>query len=951
MKKCKLIFLPLFCLLLAGCGNSSQPGGDTPGGGETPAVVNDASLSLAENSMRVDETFTLNVLNIPKGVTPSWSKEGNAITYETNTAKTSAVVTAVEVGNATIKVVVGEKNLTCEITVSDSPVQRTPLETPVLTVNADKNGLTWGAVEGAEGYLIQINDGEIMPQTNIGYLFSQTAGTYSVKVTTKADIAEYNSVPAVYDYETKIASVGELSFVNNNAITAASYVGIGLEAKLGSGEYAPVNNQTLNVTADGTYTFHAKGGYDEVKNFFYVEGADAVKEIEVVRLVKLSAPVVDVNDDENGLVWEAVSGAVNYSIKVNEEPATLSENCKYAFATEAGNYHVEIIAKASVAEFDSDKVEFDYEVKLSSLGALSFSNNKVTWASVEGFGVEAKVGDGNYFDVEPTGLEVYYNYGGNYTFHAIGGFDPDDSVYYVDTDDSTKTINIVPEKVIVEDGHDTNNTDLMDRYYVEKYGSNGWEPTANPKIYLDSAINEGITPGRCARIHYWANSIAYRYSQEIRFVKSYDTVSFFAKGSGDDTYIIVRLIVTKQLSFHGISLTGVSMTFRVNDPSINWTKHTFDIDDDSVQINYGGQNYTPSKIIEVLNSVAGVELTSVGELLQYFDTCAFIVSGSTTNGAERDVYVDEVVFSNDHGETEHKEYVPEPVLKEKYSMTTDAVHGQIKVIDNEHAEATILKDGAAATIPVTLAMDENKLTVTSVVPDNDFVLVVSSIDAGASWTYISCTGTLAPAMANAKFGELLVLDDFTSYSSTGVGYDKTHTIDQISGLRANYYCDYYDQFNTDGVQSPVGGSNWWLMGSDNYLNYVSTGCFDSGSATLRSSTSYRNMRYMSIALAGEATPFAKGFKTMSFMVKGSETRDVKIKAYAYYGSSLTPATQLSNRTDMSSDWVTVAKDSGWTEYKITLNASRAYCGFCIILQAGTGSDAAFISIDNIVMYK
>lgn len=956
MKKRKLFLLPLFCLLLAGCGNSSQSGGDEiPGGDETPAVVNNASLSLAENSMRVDESFTLSVRDIPEGITPNWSKEGNAVNFETNTLKTSAVVTAVEVGSATIKVAVGEKNLTCEITVTESPAQRTPLDTPVISVNADKNGITWAAVEGAEGYLVQVNDGDAVTQTNPGYLFSQTAGTYTVKVTAKADVAEYNSVPAVYDYETKIATVGELSFVNNNTITAASFVGMSLEAKLGDGAYAPVTNLSLAVTADGTYTFHAKGGYDEVNNFFYVEGADAIKSINVTRLTKLTAPVVDVNDDENGLVWEPVAGAVNYSIKVNEEPAELVSDCAYAFATAVGNYHVEIVAKASAAEFDSDKVEFDYETKLTSLGELSFTNNKITWASMTGFGVEAKVGDGAYFDVDPTGLDCYYNYGGNYTFHAVGGFDPDDNIYYAETADSTKTIEVIPEKVIVEDGHDTNNTDLMDRYYVEKYANNGWEPTANPKIFLDSAANEGITPGRCARIHYWANDISYSYSQKIRFVQGYDTMSFYVKGSGDDTSVIVRLIVTEPLTYQGISLTGVRMIFTINNPSTNWTKHTFNIDSDEVQINYGGQNYSAPLIKTYLNNL-GIQLTSVGELLPYFDTCGFVLKGHTSNGGERDVYVDEVMFTNDHAETEHKEYIPAPVLKEKYSMTTDNLHGQIKVIDDEHAEATIISGGTPVTIPVGLALNENRLTVTSTVENNDFVLTVASIDAGATWSYVSCTGTLADAMANAKFGELVVLDDFSTYSATGVGYDNSHSADQASGMRANYYCDYYSQTTTPpGAASPVGGNNWWLMGGTDYMDYSSAGCFDAGSAKLKGSTNWRNMRYMSAALAGEATPYAKGFNKLSIMMKGSPDRDVKVMLFGYFGSSLTPSTQQNNRTPSSysdsSQYITVPQNSDWTEYTINLNAAKAYCGVSIIIYAGNNTQAAYIYVDNIVMYK
>ena len=108
-----------------------------------------------------------------------------------------------------------------------------------------------------------------------------------------------------------------------------------------------------------------------------------------------------------------------------------------------------------------------------------------------------------------------------------------------------------------------------------------------------------------------------------------------------------------------------------------------------------------------------------------------------------------------------------------------------------------------------------------------------------------------------------------------------------------------------------------------------------------------------MALTGEATPYAKGFKTMSFMMKGDTNRDVKVMLFGYYGSSLTPSTQQSNRTpsgySSSADYITIPQNSDWTEYTISLNAAKAYCGFSIVVVAS--SSAAYISIDNVVMYK
>ena len=971
MKKRKLFLLPLFCLLLAGCGGTSQsgdnnkgneeqvtptPGPDqggeeTPsdGGGETPApVVNNAALNITEKALIEDETFELSVSNIPEGMTPSWSKYGDAISYVLNEAKTSATVKAEEAGQGTILVVVGEKVLSCTVNVT---AKRVALPSPVLALNTAKNGLTWAVITGAEGYIIKVNDAEPVTVTDPGYAFSQTAGTYAVQVTAKADLAEFNSVPATFNYETKIAAVGQLQFVNNNAVTCASAVGMGVEAKLGDGEYAAVTNNSLAVTQDGTYTFHAKGGFDEENNFFYVEGNNAVATIDVVIRQKLATPVLGLNTNQNGCTWAAVADAEGYSIKVNEEPAQTVTEPGYLFATVAGQYHVVIKALADLPEFDSEEAEFDYEVKYTALGDLTFEGNKITWDSFVGAKLQYKLGDGQFADV--SGDELVINKEGTYTLKAIAGIGAN-NVYYVDSNTVEHEKSVVataPTEYIAEAGLDDNNTDLMDRYVAEKWDDNkkAWVST-QAKLFLESTINEGYTEGRAVRVHYWANYSNFRFSQEAQFIKGYDTMSFDLKGNGYCDYFIVRLIINKAVQIGSVNLTGVYASYKVTNPSEDWSHYVLNLDDDNFQITFGGNPYTPTQIKSAL-AAQGMTISSVSELIPYFDTIAYVVKGGTSNGAEKDVYFDTLKFTNEHG-TSGVTPIAKPVeLKQKYAMNTAAVHGEIEVVDNEHANATILQGGVAVTLPVTLAINEDEMTVTSTNTSADFVLVVNTTDGGSTWNYVSCTGTLAAAMTNARFGEMKVVEDFSSYSATGIGYDKSHGQDQVSGMRANFYCDFYDEYNGgSGTQSPLGGTNWWLMGSSDYMDYDAAGCFNAGAARLKSIDSYRNMRYLSAGLAtGTTTAIGKGYATMSVMIKGNSNRDVKVKIGAFYsGTALTPSTQTSNRT-FSSDWLTVAKDSGWTEYKLTLDASKTYYGYMILVSAG--SNTAYIYVDNVIFYK
>ena len=946
MKKCKLFLLPLFCLLLAGCEVASQPG--EKNNEETPAEVVDPSLNITTKEMLVDETFLLSVSNVPENVVPVWSLSGDeAVSYTVYASKTSAQVRAIAAGQSTINIAVGEKTLSCSITVS---VPRQRLATPVISLNDAKNGIVWTAVEGAQNYSVKVNDEAAVPQETAAYTFSLTAGTYSVQVTAKADVPEYDSVPAVYNYETKAASVGQLTFVNNKVITVGSFVGMGLEAKFADGEYAPVTDGRLTAPQDGDYTFHAKGGFDETNNFYYVEGADAVKTINIVHSLKLSIPEVELNDDQNGLIWEDDEKAVGYSIQVNDAPATTVTEPGYQFATTEGQYTVAIKALSEFDDLHSDAFEFSYEVRYTSLGELTANDGVITWASYAGKGLEVKIGNGQFTPVTGESLDISFE--GTYTFHTVPGYVAGNSpIFYVENDGSInqRQVNGVPVKLIVEDASASSNALLMEPYLVEKYTSD-WEPNSAAKMTLEDVENEGYTDGNCARVAYWANGCAYRYTRDIEFDRNYDTLSLNLKGDGIATSrMTIRLVITKDLVVQNYNLNGVYADYRISKPAASWNNYTISLkNDDNWKITFAGVSKTPSEIKDLL----GVEFADV---LTEFGSIAFIFYGSTDNYRESRMFLDDVMFLNTHAQTSTTAITPVTKLKKNYSFETASIHGQLAINDDlESGVVTSYVGGELISLPVTVALNGSTLVVTSTTSGKDFVLTLSSTTAGGVWNYVSCTGSYQFLLSNARLGALTEVENFSAYTGDGIGYDKTHGVDEVSNLRAAFYCDYYYEWNTDdtNIQSPVGGTNWWLMGSNDYLCYKSAGCLDGKSAQLRSSTGYRNMRYMSAGLATSVEePIAKGVSKMSIWVKGATNRDVTITIYAYYRNSLAPATQQSDRS--ASDTLTIPQNSDWTQYTLSLNSAKVYYGFSIVVKSDNSDNpsAAYIQIDNIAMYK
>ena len=126
MNKAKLLILP-FALgaLLASCGNS---GGNVTGlsaSDNSPATglsasTKDPSLNITEKTIKVDEEFRLVINDIPEGETPVWSAQGTAISFTIPSPikADTAIVKGLEEGNATLTIIVGQKTLTCVVTVT-----------------------------------------------------------------------------------------------------------------------------------------------------------------------------------------------------------------------------------------------------------------------------------------------------------------------------------------------------------------------------------------------------------------------------------------------------------------------------------------------------------------------------------------------------------------------------------------------------------------------------------------------------------------------------------------------------------------------------------------------------------------------------------------------------------------------------------------------------------------
>ena len=151
--------------------------------------------------------------------------------------------------------------------------------------------------------------------------------------------------------------------------------------------------------------------------------------------------------------------------------------------------------------------------------------------------------------------------------------------------------------------------------------------------------------------------------------------------------------------------------------------------------------------------------------------------------------------------------------------------------------------------------------------------------------------------------------------------------------------------------SPIGGNNWELMGSTDYLDLAtSTGHSGSKSAKFKYNPQAA-MRMISgdICLNENAAAIGKG-EIFSFWVKGGTKYNFELKVRVFYSSArLTPSTQQSNNTYV--EGIKVQANSEWTQVKINLDASKTYYGFSITTVANWGSNGAdYFYVDDISIY-
>ncbi|MCI2069105.1 MAG: hypothetical protein LKJ88_05970 [Bacilli bacterium] len=631
-----------------------------------------------------------------------------------------------------------------------------------------------------------------------------------------------------------------------------------------------------------------------------------------VQKVKLATPVLALNAAKTGLEWPAIEHAAKYQVSVNN--GDFADATNYAFAEVAGAYSVAVKAIGDdIAYLDSEAATWTYEVKGVSLADLAVDGMTATWKATglntkTAFSATGQIAETDWVDI--AGSTYTATASGKLGVVVSGGYDEANNVYYVGEKQTAYRWIVqagTASKVLLDV-----DTEVADDVKVQEYASTGWVDSTHGSIQktgIDLLISD-----TAVNFHFQNLSTAYDYAVNMPTPgESYNALSLIVKGDGISTL--------------AIQLKGPAgyAQYTIGIPSTNWTYYVIPFADEGWTINGTSETFSHWAIANDFKSAADA-IYSFTSFDMVFKSISDPKYGMT------DCYLNQANLVLDTAKTT----TSEPSMAEKYTgknaagvlLTLEATAEGMKL-------ATLGQEtNLSADLDVELVGDE----VTMKTADNGASLtyVGKLVNCGEKVVFTSATGTYAPYVNNVNFNIVYTLDNFESYTETGIGWDGNHTDKTArTGLRANYYGEYYT--GSGSGTSALGDKNWQMMGSADYLDLVTTAAH-SGTNSAKFKRSTNTMRYVNFHLAdGEGLAYPNA-DTFSFWAKGGAA-DVQAKFTMF---TVKKALYFTNDTV-----ITIPANSDWTQYTIALDATKVYYGFGMLFQ---GAAVSYPYFDDFELY-
>ncbi|MBO7525301.1 MAG: hypothetical protein J6T42_00700, partial [Clostridia bacterium] len=189
----------------------------------------------------------------------------------------------------------------------------------------DGTYITWADANGAATYEIVVDEGEPVTSKSSTFKFKATEDKFTVSVTAKAaegseEYLDSDTVTKIFD---KIAAVENVEFADDATMTWNAVSGAtGYVVEYNNGTKTKVTDCVFAQLPAGKYSVKVKAIRDSEPNYVYYTENPASTNITV-----LAGVVSDkITYDGATIKWNAISGAVNYEVSIDDSKGVVSTN-------------------------------------------------------------------------------------------------------------------------------------------------------------------------------------------------------------------------------------------------------------------------------------------------------------------------------------------------------------------------------------------------------------------------------------------------------------------------------------------------------------------------------------------------------------------------------------------------------------------------------------------------
>ena len=455
------------------------------------------------------------------------------------------------------------------------------------------------------------------------------------------------------------------------------------------------------------------------------------------------------------------------------------------------------------------------------------------------------------------------------------------------------------------------------------YSDKGWEPSANAKLRVAYNVRGGT---KALGYNTFRNDMAFmaRKSFTVGSLEGLVNAFKFSLQVPKEMYE-VSVLVYVPIEIEGVMKQAPLKYVLAKDEKTVSSEEYIDY-----VIPFSDENWQLWDTTDSLVNIAEYYGIDVADLPAMINQFAVSVKGTSVTNSDCYVYVDEVGFTtiaDDAGYSENEKVVG---IYDRYTMMAES-NIQVNLnIDYATMKANVDLPAAGQALPGDITVDGRNITFKDAYDGSVLTYKGRLTNGNQKIKFVEATGSIAEYVQH-DLNAVQVVDDFESYTESGVAYYQKTTPEQRSGLRGAYYQEYRNDNLTS--TSPWHSDKSTLMGGDygdqmNLLKDAEKAHSGNQYASMKISNG-NIMRYMTYGLfdgTAEATNSYRG-KWLSFWLKSSvKLTTLRVRFYFITnpdGTTMSANCNKGGQVDITPNKVI----SEWTRYQVELDPNKVYFGF------------------------